>query len=64
VGEEETVLYRSEIDELAESLLVEHLWSYIFETACNGRVLFFRGIEVLDAARLYEMDVGHFPESM
>ena len=41
-------------------LLVEHLRSYISQTACDRRELLFRGLKVLGAARSNDLRVRHF----
>jgi len=58
-----TVPYGLEVDGLAMPLLVEHIWSDISQTACDGRELLLRGFEVLGAARSNDLRVRHSPES-
>ena len=38
----------------------KHFWSYIAQTACNGRELLLRGIEVLGTERWHDMLVRQF----
>src|SRR5487761_276561 len=40
--------------------LVQHLWRYITQTACDGRELLLRRIEVFSAATWHDMRVRQF----